>query len=583
MHRLRPTGEPDSSWAGDGSSSDDPGVREDGRLLLPAAGGALVAGTSEAVGGEEIGFSAPRIARFGADGTLDETFDGDGRAIARLGAFAHDWVTDVLPGLSGGARLVGYAHFGDRESRIVVLATRPDGTRDPAWGDGGLGQLAGGKLTAADAAALPDGGVAVAGHDRDADVLMVGRFGADGRAAPGFGAGGLARVAPPGTEEAGTHAVAPAPGGGVFVAGSVRQDQAYASVAFARLTPAGTVDRGYGDDGWVILPGDQTGAHPVIQSVVVAADGTATVVVSGPTLYHQVTAFRLTPDGNPDPGFGDQGFVVVRETAGYARASGALLDARGRLVMVVSEDAPDSVETIDVVALDARGRPDGSFGGGAAVRFPTRVPQRQPTAMTVDAAGRLLVTGGQDASWSNPWGTAFVARLAADGTFDESFGPDGIVVAPPKDERTPGSAAGVVAQPDGRIVVGGTAGRLEFKLGALALVPAPEPTPEPTSPAAPTPTPAPAGRPPGGPAAPGGKPPVPAGRRLPPGSRSPPRGSAVAGFRSPRRSTRPRRDRYASACARAAGHTPGRSARTAERCASSGGCPDGSRPPAAGG
>ncbi len=499
VRRRTPTGEIDAGF-GTGGTGGDLGM---GPLALAVAPGSdaptvpvVAAGGLAEVAGERVYFPPSRVSRFAANGRLDETFDGDGRVVLRFGGFGNDFVSAVLPGRTGGARLVGHAWLGE-SSGLVVVAITPDGALDPDWGSRGIGRIGAGALSATGAAAMPDGGVAVAGHDLEAEVLLVGRFGADGRAKPGFGEDGLVRVAPPGTADALAHAVAPEAGGGLLVAGAVSPQEGDVGPAIARLDPEGEVDSGYGHDGWAILPPAVKTAGSLVRSVVPAPDGTATVVLADPGT--QVATFRLLGDGTVDPRYGDDGLAVVRR--GDVDAFGALRDASGRLIMAVSEW--DGRKTTDVVALDATGHADPSFGVGGVTRLDGDTRDQWPTAMNIDAGGALLVAGGWSYGRNDPWGAAWVARLDAGGTPDESFGAGGTVFGPAKDERTQGAAMGVIAQPDGRIVLGGMAGQNELRMAAIALAPARAPGAEPT----PTPTPRPAqqdlsGTQPGSPAMP---------------------------------------------------------------------------------
>lgn len=135
LFRFLADGRPDPSFGIDGRILPEPlgsGLDVGQSLLLGADGSIVVAGRINSV--PTRGF----LARFSADGVLDETFGSGGVA---LGAALTDF-TVVAPG-PGGSLLVGGRRSAEAgvsgvDDGSFVARYRPDGRLDPAFGDDGV-------------------------------------------------------------------------------------------------------------------------------------------------------------------------------------------------------------------------------------------------------------------------------------------------------------------------------------------------------------------------------------------------------------------------------------------------------------
>ena len=172
LARYLPSGQPDPSFGTGGyvvtlfGAGDDNGA---GAVALAADGRIVAAGYSRA------GFAA---ARYGDDGSLDPTFDGDGTATYPLGGR----VNDVAVAADGRVVMAG-----DSRARVAVLRVNADGSRDGTFADAGAfiapsppGPIGGGAFYGA--VVDPTGTPTVAGHSRG--QFMVVRFTPDGQLDP---------------------------------------------------------------------------------------------------------------------------------------------------------------------------------------------------------------------------------------------------------------------------------------------------------------------------------------------------------------------------------------------------------------
>lgn len=168
-------------------------------------------------------------------------------------------------------------------------------------------------------------------------------------------------------------------------------------------------------------------------------DGTASLTVA-----------RHLTDGKLDPSFGSGGRATVPldGTGGlddFAPGPRIALQSDGRIVI-----AGTMAGTIQVARLTGAGVLDASFGGDGTVSVGLG-PSGVFDDVAVGIDGKIFVAGsaagGADTDLA-------VARLNADGTPDVAFSGDGVQAADLGGRET---GAGVAAQPDGKVVVAGTA------------------------------------------------------------------------------------------------------------------------------
>ncbi|MEW6472313.1 MAG: delta-60 repeat domain-containing protein [Actinomycetota bacterium] len=177
LARYQPDGRLDTGFGGDGtvttdfSGGDDQafgiGLQPDGRLV--AAGGALV-GRKPLSGLPATALTPPdeaphgefAVARYLPDGTLDTSFDGDGRQTTRFGGPASAAALLLEP--AGEIVTVGFAAEGDR-FQFALARYLPHGGLDPSFsGDGKLtAAVADGECEAFAVARQPDRKLVAAG------------------------------------------------------------------------------------------------------------------------------------------------------------------------------------------------------------------------------------------------------------------------------------------------------------------------------------------------------------------------------------------------------------------------------------
>jgi uncharacterized delta-60 repeat protein len=222
-------------------------VQPDGRII--AAGRAVQYGAS----GRAEDFA---LARYNADGSLDPSFDGDGRVITAFGAGTG--MANVRGGTAAVARqsdgkilAAGSALNEQAESRIALARYLPDGRLDASFDSDGraITDIPNTQEQATAIGVQADGRIviAVAGTGD----LTLARYLASGSLDPSFGEAGLVRVRSAASEVASDLAIQR--NGKILVFGySVRESNRGSDFALARVLPTGVLDPNFGSNGAVV-------------------------------------------------------------------------------------------------------------------------------------------------------------------------------------------------------------------------------------------------------------------------------------------------------------------------------------------
>jgi uncharacterized delta-60 repeat protein len=460
LARYNSNGSLDTAFDGDGMVVTAFGGSAERCQALTFSGTKIVA---VGVGAATPGVTQPgdfAVARYTANGTLDSTFDGDGKRL-----------DDVGEAFEGAAKAVAIQPDG----KIVVAGSllvsapppmfypglirfNPNGTLDPSFGRG-TGKVIGGFQDAS------IGGMAIGG---DGGIALVGsrnvlHFDASGLsdATTGFPVSGEAR------------AVAIQPDGKIVVAGytSTTSGQDFVVVRF-KFNASGFLqpDTTFGSNG--VVSTDLGAANDVANAIAIQPDGK---IVAAGTSGEDFAAIRLNPNGSTDTSFNGTGKVRQSfQIEGVGKA--VAIQSDGKIIV-----AGRVATFIGMVRFTASGVPDSSFGGNGTGKVLTDIGPQNAGAesLAIQADGKILVAGTGGAA-----GPDFaLLRYKTDGSLDTSYGNSGKVLV---DFRGSSSDFGhaVALDATGRTVVAGEAAgvfgvaRLE---GDIAPSPTATPTPTPTS------------------------------------------------------------------------------------------------------
>jgi len=177
------------------------------------------------------------------------------------------------------------------------------------------------------------------------------------------------------------------------------------------------------------------------------------LVAAAPALNPSIAEAAGT-SGRLDPTFGRSGFTVVPHTV-YS-VNDVRIDPSGRIVTSVDfAGMGNAIGGFGVDRLLPNGAPDTGFGsdGIAVAPFANGINFAMSTATQTD--GKVVAVGSAE-SLPSGVGSVAIARFAPNGTLDQGFGSAGRVT-PAVAGATQAGAENVIALPDGRILVGGSA------------------------------------------------------------------------------------------------------------------------------
>ena len=307
------------------------------------------------------------------------------------------------------------------------------GDLDTSFGSGGKKTINfGGTDQARVVLVQPNGRVVAAGGGGPASSFCVVRLrAANGTLDPTFGSGGK-RIVDFGTDNESVYGAALQPDGKIVLSGDSRLQ-----VAVVRLKANGALDTTFDGDGRKMI---SWGAIGRATAVVVAPNGKLLVGgFSGPE-GGNIQVARLKPNGALDPAFATGGIATV-DFGGDDFGEAMARQADGRIVVTGRSTAAGAV----VARLRATGVLDPDFGSGGRV---TLAGGGSATAVAVQPDRRIVVAGNAGIS-----AMMVVTRLLPDGALDPTFDGDGTATI--DFGSTSDIAAGVVLQPDGKIVVAG--------------------------------------------------------------------------------------------------------------------------------
>jgi uncharacterized delta-60 repeat protein len=390
-------GQLDGSFSGDGKVTTDFTSADDlvTAVVIQSDGKLLAAGWAGSISTNGARFA---LARYDADGGLDDTFGGDGRVTTNFDV-GNEWVNAVAVQSDGKIVAVGgYKKASSNNARFALARYNPSGTLDTSFsGDGRvMTEFTTGYDYAEDVALQSDGKIVVAG-----------------------GAGGLTR--------------------GRF--------------ALARYGVGGGLDPTFGGDGRVVT--EFNTGFDVADAIAVQDDGR--IVAAGQSApvrgsNYRFAIARYNPGGSLDSGFSGDGKVTTNFTTGYDYASDMALQDDGKIVAVGA--AAGAGERFALAQYETTGALDNGFGGDGKVITNFNSGSDVATGVAVQSDGKI-VAAGWSAPASGPDYRFAVARYNPGGSLDSGFGGDGKITT----NFTSGVdyASDVALQDDGKIVAGGRA------------------------------------------------------------------------------------------------------------------------------
>lgn len=322
-------------------------------------------------------------------GELDTTFGDEGKVVTSFGEFG-DQAYAVAMQPDGKILAAGSASNGD-DLDLAIARYNKDGSLDTSFNTEGKVRTSLGdgdeEITAI--AVQDDGYIVVAGYtvvDGSKNFVLV-RFTPDGELDNSFGEGG-AVVTAIGNQNDEITAMTLDDEGRIVVCGYVT-GTAGTIVAVGRYLISGAPDITFGDQGVVLMDiGDDT----LARSIDIDADGR--IVLAGSSYYPKRTELmllRFLDSGEFDTGFGQQGIGVPADRETSSEGYGVRLMEDGR-IMVAGTVGDTGDRDAALYRFTESGQPDASFGDNGVLV--TSAGDEDDMALAIDVLDNVVGLSG---------------------------------------------------------------------------------------------------------------------------------------------------------------------------------------------
>lgn len=309
----------------------------------------------------------------------------------------------------------------------------------------------GSEEDAGEFAILPDGKLLVVGAAGSVRGFLV-RYNSDGSLDQTFGDNGRTHSQLQGCVSTEYNELAIQSDQKIVVAGVVLCESARSNdVVLARHNEDGSLDRSFGNDGWVVT--DLAGSHDRVGELAILPDGKLLVVGTAHSGEHnRVALARYNSDGSPDMTFdGDGRAFAGVDGYQYSNGEALALQPDGKLITAgwVSDENPRGFL---LARFNGDGTLDTTFGTGGVTVVDFGGAGGSAWSIAIQADGTIIAAGNKN----SPDGPDFaLARFDAEGRLDPSFGDAGTVTT---NIELGDTIFDLTIQPDGKLVVAGSTG-----------------------------------------------------------------------------------------------------------------------------
>jgi uncharacterized delta-60 repeat protein len=359
------------------------------------------------------GVSLLAVSRYNVDGSLDSSFDGDGKLIWDLNN--GDIYSEVAIQGDGKIIIGGTCSCDAPRDQLLVIRLTGDGSLDTTFNE--KGYVTTGFGTHNDAflqglAIQPDGKILVGGYkDYDSyhgDFILV-RYNIDGRLDAGFGSGGKV-VTNIINDDKGFGLALQGDGKIVMVGRSgYRPNQDF---IVARYNSNGSLDTSFSGDG--IVTTDIAGTNDYATDVIIQPEGE--IVVTGGSVgggIERIAVVRYNRNGSLDTSFDSDGKTTLSVGSGNSYAFEGAIQQDGSLVLAGYVIQADGDRDFAIVRLLSNGSLDNSFSGDGIQTTDVRGFSDYGYSIAIQDDGKIIV-GGESVNYKNDGDFALVRYKGLD-------------------------------------------------------------------------------------------------------------------------------------------------------------------------
>jgi uncharacterized delta-60 repeat protein len=369
---------------------------------------------------------------------------------------------------------------GDGHREFALLRYNTDGTIDDSFGYRGI------VITNSEnrenvinvIAILSDSKILAAGYTgngNSSDITLI-RYNDDGRLDTTFLGSGATVIKNPSENNINAATdMAIQPDGKIVVVGYVGYDGVeksrtvrYRNFALLRFNPEGILDNDFGSNGMATVP--ISGIENIATAVAIQTDGK--IIIGGSTRKAQDSAsefvlVRYNSDGSIDNSFGNQGKVIISEGVRGFISKRFSIQSDGRIVVLGQHTRLDpneqknpflapaerTISDLVITRLNSDGSLDKDFGKyGKAVTPIDKMASLNSSTFAIQPDGKIVI-GGSASGKKQKFGNFAMQRYKTNGVLDNSFGKGGKVIT--EINNAISSINAIAIQPDGKIVAVG--------------------------------------------------------------------------------------------------------------------------------
>ncbi|GIX41281.1 MAG: hypothetical protein KatS3mg129_1014 [Leptospiraceae bacterium] len=269
---------------------------------------------------------------------------------------------------------------------------------------------------------------------------------------PNFGNNGVT-ITSFGTTEYRANSTVIQTDGKILVAGSYKSEHANHDIFIARYNSNGSIDNSFGTDGFVKT--EISLASDFVSKIILQTDGKILVLGSyfNGTDKTDIYIVRYNPDGSLDNTFGTNGIIKKNIGASYDEPKGMVLQSDGKILVAGSYDNGSNYD-IFIARYNSDGSYDNSFGTNGISTLAIVINNHNwMEDVVLQSDGKILMTGYIKLGSDDK---IFIARFNSDGSYDNSFGTN-----PSFNYITTNvgssleQASKITLQPDGKILIAG--------------------------------------------------------------------------------------------------------------------------------
>ncbi len=335
VSRYNPNGSLDTTFDGDGIAITPIGTGDEQALAVIIQPDGKIIAAGQTSNGTNFDIA---VVRYNVNGSLDTSFDSDGKAVTPIGS-SNELVRTIALQNDGKIVVAGQT-FNGANNDICLLRYESNGSLDATFdGNSGTGN---GIITTAvgngtdlgyGVAVQPDGKIIVAGYyfnvTNDAVVL---RYDTNGVLDTSFDGDGIAITAVgTGTDEA--LSVALQSDGKIVIAGCINQNATPNDFLIVRYNADGSIDNTFGTNGATITPIGN--ASEIALGVSIQKDGKIVAIgFSNNGANNDFAVVRYNTNGTLDTSFDGDGKLTMPIGSGSDNSNGIAIQEDGKIVVV---------------------------------------------------------------------------------------------------------------------------------------------------------------------------------------------------------------------------------------------------------